>query len=219
MQSLPGVRAARIQHMLIDLTFPVNEHTPVYPGDPRIEIRQGGTVAADGYRDHLIQFGTHVGTHIDAPSHMIEDGKSLDEYPLSRFVGRGVLLCADGEFTLTQVENADIRAGDVVLFETGTSARYYEPTYFTDYPVLTEEIARYLVEKKVGIVGVDTCGPDKEPFPVHKILLKNDVLIIENVANLDQLREQSLPGKEFKVFALPLNLATDGAPVRVMAEV
>jgi|SRR5215217_2477570 len=200
--------------MLIDLSVPINERTPVYPGDPLIEIRQGGTVGVDGYQDHVIRLGTHIGTHIDAPSHMIDGGKSLDQFPLSHFVGRGVHVPVDDEFTLLRLEKADIRAGDIVLFETGMSTRYHEPDYFEDYPVITEEVAHYLVDKKIRIIGVDTCSPDKDPFAVHKILLSNDVLIIENLTNLNQLA-----GKEFKVYALPLNVAMDGAPVRVAAEI
>ena len=79
--------------------------------------------------------------------------------------------------------------------------------------MVSEEIARHLVEKKVKILGVDMCSPDKAPFVVHKILLGGGVLIMENLTNLTVLE-----GKEFKVYAFPTKLELDGAPVRVVAE-
>lgn len=69
--------------MIIDLSVPVNEKTPVYPGDPATKIDPAGVLAKDGYNDHYISLGTHVGTHIDAPLHMLEGGQSLDKFLLS----------------------------------------------------------------------------------------------------------------------------------------
>ena len=63
----------------IDLSVVVNEETPVYPGDPPIKIQPAGVFAKDGYNDHLVSIGTHVGTHMDAPLHMIDGGKTLDQ--------------------------------------------------------------------------------------------------------------------------------------------
>jgi arylformamidase len=95
------------------------------------------------------------------------------------------------------------------------SDKYHDPIYFEDYPAMSEEVAKYLVEAKIKMVGVDTCSVDNQDgFPVHKILLAGNVLIIENLTNLTQLT-----GKDFKVYALPLNLQIDGSPARVIAEV
>jgi hypothetical protein len=78
-----------------------------------------------------------------------------------------------------------------------------------------QEVAKYLVDAKVKMVGVDTCSVDNQDgFPIHKILLAGKVLIIENLTNLNQLT-----GKDFKVYALPLNLQIDGSPARVIAEI
>ena len=197
----------------IDLSVPLNEKTPVYPGDPETKINKAGIFGKDGYRDHYVCVGTHVGTHMDAPSHMIDDGVSLDAIPLERFTGRGVYIKVGKTFDLDEVKGADIRAGDIVLFHTGMSDRYHEKAYYESYPAISEEIAHYLVEKKVKIVGVDMCSPDYPPFPVHRILLGAGVLIIENLTNL-----KALAGKEFRIHAYPVKLELDGAPVRVVAE-
>jgi kynurenine formamidase len=195
--------------MLIDLSVPINEQTPVYPGDPATKIAKAGTHSESGYQDHYVSMGTHVGTHIDAPAHMIEGGKNLSEYPIERFQGRGHLIT-----DFLAVKSVDLQEGDIVLFHTGLYHAYHEPRYFTDYPAMSEEVAQYLIEKKVGMVGVDTCSVDsKEGFPIHKLLLGAEILIIENLTNLEPLT-----GKEFRVHAYPLKLEIDGAPARVVAE-
>ena len=201
--------------MFIDLSVGLNEKTPVYPGDPDTKITPAGILEASGYQDHYVCIGTHVGTHMDAPSHMIAGGKNLNAFPVEAFSGRGVYVRVNREFSLEEVEKADIQEGDIVLFHTGMSDQYYEPVYFQNYPAMSEEIARRLVEKKVKMIGVDICSVDTlEQFPIHKILLGSEVLIIENLTNLAALAEKS-----FKVYAFPIKLHLDGAPVRVVAEV
>ncbi len=198
----------------VDLSVALNEKTPFYPGDPATKIAPSAVMETDGYEDHYISVGTHVGTHIDAPRHMIAGGKSLHEYPIENFVGPGVVINTGKDITLEKVKESNIREGDIVLFNTGTSKEYFQPSYYDNYPTLTEEIAEYLVSKKVKMIGVDTCSVDPEVFPVHKSLLKNDILIIENLTNLD-----ALAGLNFTVYALPLKLEIDGSPARVIAEV
>lgn len=172
-------------------------------------------IKRDGYNDHVVSFGTHVGTHIDAPLHMIAGGKTLNQFPIDYFVGNGVVIDASSaskEIGVEHAGNQPIGSGDVVLFYTGWAARYQDPKYFEDYPPLGEALAKYLVERKVKMIGVDICSPDKAPFNVHKTLFSNNVLIIENLTNLDQLL-----GKRFTVYALPLKLELDAAQARVVA--
>ena len=202
---------------IIDLSVAVNEDTPAYPGDPKIKIEKIGTFDKDTYNDHKISFGIHSsGTHIDAPFHMVAAGKSLEQIHVSQFVGRGRLIKVDGDFDLETVKSADIQEEDVILFYTGFSKFYgQDDKYYGDgRPEMTVEIADYLVEKKIKMIGLDMCSPDKEPFKIHRILLENEILIIENMANLDQLE-----GKEFTVYALPMNLGLDGGPARVIAQI
>lgn len=197
----------------VDLSVPINEDTPVYPGDPKTKIQPAGVLEKDGYEDHYVCIGTHVGTHIDAPRHMVAMGKNLDQIPIDRFIGQGVYVRVSKKFDLEEIKKVDIKEGDIVLFHTGMSDVYHDSAYYDDYPALTEDIANYLVEKKIKMVGVDMCSVDHEPFPVHRILLKNDILIIENMTNLS-----ALEGKQFKIYAFPIKLQIDGAPTRVIAE-
>ncbi len=200
--------------MIIDLSVDLNEKTPVYPGDPETKISPAGILDQAGYQDHYVCVGTHVGTHMDAPSHMLAGGKNLDAFPVEKFSGRGVYIRVNGEFNLTEIQRVDIQEGNIILFHTGMSDKYHDASYYEAYPGIPEEVAHYLVEKKVKIVGVDMCSVDHPPFPVHKILLSAETLIIENLTNL-----ASLEGKSFKVHAFPIKLQIDGAPVRVVAEI
>ncbi len=199
--------------MLIDLSVLINENTPVYPGDPKTKISPVGVFEKDGYEDHNISIGTHVGTHIDSPAHMVIGGKTMDQLPIENFFGKGILINTGKNFDLNIIKSANIEEGDIVLFYTGMGSEYYSSSYYDDYPDLTEEVARYLVNKKVKMVGVDMCSPDHPPFPIHQILLSNGILIIENLTNLEKLQ-----GKNFKIYSFPIRIDIDGSPCRVVAE-
>lgn len=201
--------------MFVDLSVPLNSQTPVFPGDPATQLEPAGDIEKDGYTDHRLSIATHTGTHIDAPWHMDAGGKTLDQFSVERFAGRGRLIeVQDSTFSFDAVKQAGLQTGDIVLFHTGWNNRYHETAYFEDYPALPEDIAHYLVKKQVSMVGFDMCGPDHEPFPVHKILLGGNVLILENLTNLDKLAS-----KNFTIYALPIKLNVDGAPARVIAQI
>lgn len=163
---------------------------------------------------HEFSMGTHIGTHVDAPSHMIEGGKNIDEYSLERFVVDAVCIDVRSGFDAETIRQ-NVKAGSGVLFYTATEEYYQEERYFNEFPILDEESIRALVDIKPSFIGLDACGVDiDESFPVHITLLGADILIIENLTNLEQL-----VGKNFKLYAAPLALPTDGAPARVYAEV
>ncbi len=198
----------------VDLSILVNEDTPLYSGDKAPKITPEGSYEKTGFLDHYVSFNNHIGTHIDAPVHMFPDGKNLDQIPVEQFTGRGVYIkVEDKTFELEALKQSDIREGDIVLLHTGMSDRLFEPDYYKSYPQVPEEVAQYLVDKKVKMMGVDMGGVDHD-FSIHKLLLKNEVLIIENLTNLGELK-----GKEFKVYAFPIKFQLDASPVRVVAEI
>jgi arylformamidase len=202
---------------IVDLSVILSEDTPVYPGDPETKFETIATVKNDGHTDHYISTVNHTGTHIDAPMHMLANGKSLNDFPIEHFVGRGrYIKVQDNNFDLETVKKADIQAGDIILFHTGMSDHYHEPIYFEHIPAMSAQIAEYLVDCKVKMVGLDTGSADNhdKDHPIHKTLLAGNILIIENMTNLAQLE-----GKEFTVYALPLKLEVDGAPTRAIAEI
>jgi len=174
---------------------------PVFPGDPPATLTPVANIDKAGYNDHEIKTYMHVGTHMDAPLHMIANGKKMDEISLDKFMGTGV-------------EDIDIKPGSILLIYTGFADKFGKPDYDHNQPTITEDFAQKAVELKVKIVGMDILGPDQPPFPTHKTLLGNEVLIMENLTNLDLLLNEN----NFEIIALPMKLHADAAPVRVLAK-
>ncbi|RMF83291.1 MAG: cyclase family protein [Nitrospinota bacterium] len=207
---------------VIDLSHRIDESLPFYPGDPRPEIREFARIDRDGFCVHQLHLGTHTGTHIDAPSHFIPAGRTIEQLELDRFIGPAVVIdCTDKgtreAITLEDItrHSGSIGAGDIVLFYTGWDRKLHSPRY-ADHPYLLPEGAEWLVEQGVKVVGIDALNIDPtwtNHFPVHDILLGKEVLIVENLTNLDRIKD-SRP----LVMLLPLPLAgCDGSPIRAVA--
>ena len=190
---------------------------PAYPGDPKSTLTQAARIDSEGYTDHLLNTLMHVGTHMDAPLHMIQDGAYMDKIPLDTFFGSGVLIDARGvpRIDASTLTGVNIPPNSIVLVYTGFGSKFHTPEYFQDYPQIDESFAKRMVEMKVKIVGMDIVGPDEPPFPTHKELLSHGILIIENLTNLDAL----VGVKQFSVIALPAKFHTDATPVRVIATI
>lgn len=191
---------------------------PVYPGDPCARLYQTCSIEKDGVTDHKIESCMHVGTHIDAPIHMVDGGAVVADIPLAHFQGRGVLIDARDHMVIDAniLEDYNIVEGDIVLVWTGWDKKYRDGTYFDDWPIMTSAFAQALVDLKISLIGMDTAGPDMDDtFPAHKIFLPNDVLIIENLTNLEKLKDAG----NFKIHAYPAKYNADAAPVRVVAEI
>jgi len=202
--------------MYIDLTHTFTADMPVFPGDPAPSLAEVTSVAKDGISHFELKTAMHVGTHIDAPAHMMAGGKLLDEYPPQKFFGRGVLIDARGKTSAGPelLSGTDINKGDIVLVYFDWASEFGKDDYYHNYPVLSEEFGKKLGELGVSIVGMDTPSPDLAPYSVHKILFKSDILIIESLTNLDKLA-----GKSFEVIALPPKLQAEAAPCRVVAKI
>lgn len=196
----------------LDLTMLINPRTPVYPGDPRVQVKVAAELVKDGYLDHVLTLGTHVGTHIDAPAHMIAGGKMLAEFGPETFIGRGVVVDAIDGLYEGQLAELDIRSGDIVLIRTGASD-FRDEGYYDKVPNIDQLAVDYLIKKQVQMVGVDAGSIDVDPFVIHRKLLGANILLIENLVNLS-----SLVGLQFRVVALPINLEVEAAPARVIAE-
>ena len=200
---------------IIDLTNLFTKEMPIFPGDVKPTL-------TDEYDEHddashySVTTGMHVGTHMDGPLHMVKGGKKLSEIPPEQFVANGHLIDVRGksEIDVAVLNNKNINEGDCVLFYTDFGKDFRDDNYFGNYPVLTEDVARKLVELKVKFIGTDTAGPDNAPYAVHRILLSNEILILENLTNLESL----LHVPQFEVIALPAKFDADAAPVRVIAK-
>jgi len=201
----------------IDLSHPITDEMPVYPGDVRVSLQQITTFSKEGHSNFLLTTGMHAGTHLDGPMHMTSSLTRMAELPIDHFAGPGFLVNAVGQKMIDLPESAfdHLQPGSVVLFYTGFDLWYGQKAYYLSYPELSEETAWLLVKKKVKMVGVDFPSPDYTPFKIHDILLNNHILILENLTNLATL----LPYHDFELLAFPLKIRADSSPVRVVARI
>ena len=199
---------------VIDLSMRLNEETPVYPGDPSVQVDVTSSFEEAGFLNTRLTLGAHNGTHIDAEAHMIRGGRTLNEYPLSRFHGRGVLLDVRGGAGALDLSEVVVDSRSVVLLWTGLSDARYEPDYYAKIPDLTMELVEHLIAADVKMVGIDAGSIDGEPYEIHKALLSHGILIAENLVGLS-----TLVSRAFTVWALPLNVEVEACPARVLARV
>lgn len=206
---------------ILDLSHEISEGMTIFPGDPRPEV-----TAVEGVEPwHVSKFsmGTHCGTHIDAPYHMYSDGKKLDQYPIDRFIGSGIMVEYSGLEDDQPIPANKIRevrslisVGGVVIFRTGWD-KYWGTERYMRHPYLSPELVNELVERNVGLVGIDVLGPDstvQETKHAHEAFFGKDILIVENLTRLDQLKERTV--YQFSFFPLPIP-GMDGAPIRAVA--
>lgn len=200
--------------MFVDLTLPIDRRIPVFPGSPTPIISQFSTIATNGWNEKQLTFTSHFSTHIDAPKHMIESGKTLSDYPIDSFIGETILFDVCNQ-SIIDVDVSEVKSGDIVFFFTGHSKHIYEKDYFENYPVISERTIQELVAKNISILGIDSFTPDNEPYPLHKLLFSHNIRIVEQLTNLEQIHQ-----KRFQCYIFPLNIANaDGAPCRVVAEI
>ena len=207
---------------VIDLTLTVSEKIPTFPGSPKPHFIEWETISKDGYNLELLFLSTHTGTHIDAPFHFVKNGKKIHEIKPERLVNEAVLIRigknSNRSISKTDIQNFEqkngkIENGSTVIFHTGWQKNLNNEFYFTENPGLSVSAAKYLVSKKINMVGIDSpsidLGTDSK-FSVHHILAKNNILIVENLANLNKIKSNN-----FHLITSPLKLKNaTGSPIR-----
>ena len=204
----------------VELSHPLETGMPVYPGHPLVEFLP---VDAEPPRQILrLQIGTHSGTHIDAARHFIPTGRTIDQYPLERFVVPTVIVAVrasrDHEIDWAALADAtaDVPKGGAILVQTGWD-RHWGDQAMRHHPYLGIEACENLVTAGVGLVGTDAVNVDctsRRTTKAHEILLGHDVLIVENLTNLSQIAHNAIVECAF----VPLMLSgADGSPIRAYA--
>lgn len=219
---------------MIDLSHPIFTGMTVYPGDPEVRVREALSVAADGVAVSELHLGSHAGTHIDAPSHTISGGRTIDQVPLDALSGDALILhLADRVTAGAGIDSAMLgldafeSVPAIVAICTGWD-RHFGDDLALQHPFVTVEAAERLWQLGMRVLAVDTLSPDRtaigestaggdtagdpDPLPVHSVVLGRGGTIVENVRGLDALGERARIG----IFPLPLRGA-DGAPARVVA--
>jgi predicted dehydrogenase/kynurenine formamidase len=204
---------------VIDLSLPVSNSLP------GANISPAKTIDRDGWNATTLTLYSHSGTHMDAPRHFLPSGVSLDQQDLAVCCGpaRIVDMGTAQPRQLLTVEDVESRLGTVypgdrLLFRTGWSKRAGTPAYRDELPRISIDLAVWLVEREVALIGVEPpsvadVNNITELTEVHQTLFRGGVVIVEGLANLDRLTQ---PEVEF--IALPLNIVGgDGCPVRAIA--
>jgi kynurenine formamidase len=206
---------------IVDLTLDIYDGAPVFDPDPKTSVTPALRVADLGYNMTRLEMATHVGTHLDAPYHFFDDGRTVENLDLARCIGPALVLDLrhkrpQEEIAVGDMEpwEAQIGPGSRLIFHTGWYRVFPERRYFSDQPYLGAELCRWLVERGVRTIALDmpTTYP-KDYMTTHHILLGAEVLIIEGLCRLDELRAEQVI-----LIALPLRIrGRDGSPCRVVA--
>jgi len=201
---------------IIDISLPLSPTSIVYPNNPSV-VFQSQKTQSNVITE--ITFGSHSGTHIDAPSHAIPEGVSIDELPLHTFYGKARVLDVSGSqerITVSDLEVKNIQQGERVLLKTTNSSRGYEE-FFPDFVFLSPEGAEYLASKDVLLVGIDSLSIKQKGNPDNS---SHTLLLSKNIPILEGLDLSLAPEGEYELFCFPLKfIGIDGSPVRALLKV
>lgn len=205
----------------IDLTHSVDDDMPVYPGDILPSVKRIASVEDQGYNEIELHMSTHTGTHIDAPYHLIATGTSLDSFPVTKYIGKGIVIDCYQKSLITKdtiLSSLSELSVDFVLLFTGWDAHWGTEKYFRNIPILDPEAAEYLSNLSLKGIGID--APSFDPVGSttlnrHNLFLGNNFILIENLTGLGDLLK-----KDFILSCFPLNIKNaDGSPVRAVATI
>lgn len=210
---------------LLDLTLKITPDMPMFPGSPQPVVIPWSTISNHGYNSEMLFLSSHSGTHMDAPFHFVQDGLKVHQIPTETLVGEATLVDVRVEYGAS-IDMADIQLYETghgiipdntpVVFRTGWQSHLNQDDYFTHNPGLSPDAAKYLASKKMPLVGTDAPSIDTgsdDTFPAHHILAQAGVVNVEALANLDQIKTDTL---DFIILPMNIHDAT-GAPVRAMA--
>jgi kynurenine formamidase len=214
---------------MVDLTHLLNPDTQTFPvpWHKKIEFSALGTIDTVGRNTTHVHIGSHSGTHIDAPSHFIPNGETIEQIVLEKCVG---------EFTYFNLRKTnpkeaisvdilkntvpELKKGKILILDFAWSSNFGEPHYYSHQPFLSYEASEYLLSSDPKMIGYDVAMPDNplEGFgntcdsPVHKLFLSHGIPLLENL-------KIEKPIDEFRtLIALPLRFeGLDGSPVRCIA--
>ncbi len=205
----------------IDLTYAVSNEIPKWDDDARFELTintdYSDCTPPDLFRTQTITCNVGMGTHMDAPAHVIPGGRTIDQFSLEELIAQAVMIDVSSEANESFIvmpsaveqfeqKHGPILPGVLVFFYTGWGKYWESPLQYRNnhkFPSLHESTAKLLVQKGIVGIGIDTlsCDIGQNGFPVHRVVLGADKYLIENVANLDQL---SPTGSQ--VFVMPMKI-------------
>ena len=182
-----------------------DENGSIFEGDPVTEIEQVTSIAVDGYLVERVTTGSHNGTHLDAPGHFFEDGRTIDELQAHEFVWPAYVIDVrsrmaqegpDFQLTVQDIRNVERRQGKIpkgamVILQTGFDELFGTPAYDANTPGFAGDAVQWMVDaRRIGGIGSDTYGPDAtidEDFSATATILDNDRVAMPDIANVSSL--------------------------------
>jgi kynurenine formamidase len=206
---------------IVDLSLDIYDKAPTFWPDPKTAVLRHLSIRDLKYNISQLIMSTHLGTHLDAPFHFFDDGKTVENLDPGKGFGTAWVLNFSGAEPKAEISRADLQVhekkivrGARVIIRTGWDKVFPESRYFTDYPGVSPDACAYLVERGIACLALDmpsVYGGDY--VAVHHALLGAEILIVEGLANLELLESE-------RVFfsALPLRIrGGDGSPCRAIA--
>ncbi len=204
---------------IYDISLTISPDLPVWPGDPSVELKQFTFIpAGDSCNISHLAMSVHTGTHVDAPYHFLNDGKTVDTLPLEALVGPACVIQipdAVDRLTAQVLAQAEVPADvERILFKTRNSAIWgRERTFQEGFVAITADGAEWLVKRGLRLIGMDylSVAPFGDATATHQTLLRRGIVLLEGV-NLSEV-----PPGGYDLYCLPLKLdKSDGAPARVI---
>ena len=198
----------------VDLSHPISNNMSTYPSDPEVSIVREKEIYTDRTLLHSFTMSTHTGTHLDVPAHIILEGKTVNDFPLSTFSGRAVKIDEKSYAGLDQIEENI----DGFIYDTSWYKNFNDPEIFygPDRPIIPENLIEMAIDMDTKYFGCDLPSVDangSEDKPVHHALLGSNIIVYEAMTNLDQLPVL----KPFDFYGFPLLfIGLDGSPVRAV---
>ncbi len=225
-------KEGRFPFTLVDLTHPLSRDTPSWDDSCGFKhttsLDYADCTTEVKFRVQTIHMPAGIGTHMDAPAHCDPMGKTIDMIPLQDCVAPCVVIDISGRADETYLCSAQdildfekqyqpVQPGDFVIIQTGWSRHWSRPSQYRNnlqFPAVSKDAARLLIERNIVGLGIDTLGPDtaESGYPVHQIILGHGKYLIENIANANLL-----PSTGSTILAAPMRIL-DGteAPIRLI---
>lgn len=204
----------------VDLSMLLYDKAEVFELDPKTEFVQYQTIDSLGYNIKKLTMSSHLGTHVDAPNHWLKDGETIENIELSRFIGKAVVIDLSHKKAGSFIDVEDLEPyahhfsrGAKVVLRTDWGEKYGEDIYFSKFPHITVAAGKWIADKKIGLLGLETPSVNTTDYArIHRDLLNEEIVILEGLTNV-----KSIPVEEFELIALPLRIkGGDGSPVRAI---
>lgn len=208
---------------IFDISLPITNDMVVWPGDPPVKLtRLSEIIKGEESNISHLQFCVHTGTHIDAPKHYIDEGKTTDLIPLEKLIGEALVIHVDPDVDViseevlrSHLKNDDIKKAKRILFHTRNSDEWSSKSnkFNENFVAIDTSGAKYLTELGMDLIGIDylSVAPFDDTLDPHQIFLLNEVVLLEGI-NLSNIEEGF-----YQLYCLPLKIPNcDGAPARTI---